>query len=104
MDQDVTHAVTAPSDAAGTRPRYSMVLKLVLHPIGGAAGDAPQQPLALAPKSWGVATPFGSAAAPPASIEDAAEARTPADEFQRQAAEREALREKVRQAAAKYYQ
>lgn len=31
MDQDVSHAVTAPREAAG-RPRYSLVWKLVLHP------------------------------------------------------------------------
>ena len=32
MDQDVSHKVTAPTAAAGARPRYSLVLKLVLHP------------------------------------------------------------------------
>ena len=32
MDQDVTHSVTAPSKAAGKRPRYSLVWKLILHP------------------------------------------------------------------------
>ncbi len=32
MDQDIQHAVTAPKLAAGCRPRYSLVLKLVLHP------------------------------------------------------------------------
>lgn len=32
MDQDITHRVVAPAAAAGQRPRYSLVLKLVLHP------------------------------------------------------------------------
>ena len=32
MDQDVTHTVVAPSKAAGLRPRYSLVWKLILHP------------------------------------------------------------------------
>jgi hypothetical protein len=32
MDQDVTHKVVAPSKAAGLRPRYSLVWKLILHP------------------------------------------------------------------------
>ena len=32
MDQDVTHCVTAPLEAAGPRPRYSLVWKLCLHP------------------------------------------------------------------------
>lgn len=32
MDQDVTHSVVAPTEAAGKRPRYSLVWKLILHP------------------------------------------------------------------------
>jgi hypothetical protein len=32
MDQDITHTVVAPEAAAGKRPRYSLVWKLVLHP------------------------------------------------------------------------
>lgn len=32
LDQDITHTVVAPSAAAGNRPRYSLVWKLVLHP------------------------------------------------------------------------
>lgn len=32
MDQDVGHTVVAPHAAAGQRPRYSLVWKLVLHP------------------------------------------------------------------------
>jgi hypothetical protein len=32
MDQDIRHSVVAPMDAAGKRPRYSLVWKLILHP------------------------------------------------------------------------
>ncbi len=32
MDQDITHSVVAPLKAAGNRPRYSIVWKLILHP------------------------------------------------------------------------
>ena len=32
MDQDITHTVVAPLEAAGKRPRYSLVWKLILHP------------------------------------------------------------------------
>lgn len=32
MDQDVGHTVVAPTAAAGKRPRYSLVWKLILHP------------------------------------------------------------------------
>jgi len=32
MDQDITHTVVAPEIAAGKRPRYSLVWKLILHP------------------------------------------------------------------------
>ena len=32
MDQDISHTVVAPAVAAGLRPRYSLVWKLVLHP------------------------------------------------------------------------
>jgi hypothetical protein len=32
MDQDISHTVVAPNVEAGTRPRYSLVWKLVLHP------------------------------------------------------------------------
>lgn len=40
LDQDITHAVTAPLAAAGRRPRYSLVLKLCLHPDGDEAAPA----------------------------------------------------------------
>lgn len=32
MDQDIGHTVVAPTAAAGKRPRYSLVWKLILHP------------------------------------------------------------------------
>lgn len=32
MDQDIGHSVVAPNAAAGKRPRYSVVWKLILHP------------------------------------------------------------------------
>jgi 2OG-Fe(II) oxygenase superfamily len=33
MDQDITHTVVAPEEAAGKRPRYSLVWKLIFHPM-----------------------------------------------------------------------
>lgn len=56
MDQDVTHSVTAPRPAAGVRPRYSLVLKLVLHPAPGT-GAVPRISL----PRWGEPAAFGSA-------------------------------------------
>ena len=53
------HSVTAPHAAAGARPRYSLVLKLVLHPPEGSEGDVHVR---LADAGWGEPTPFGSAA------------------------------------------
>ena len=44
LDQDVSHRVCAPTDAAGSRPRYSLVLKLVLHAPGAVARFAPDPP------------------------------------------------------------
>ena len=32
MDQDISHTVVPPNSAAGKRPRYSLVWKLILHP------------------------------------------------------------------------
>ena len=58
MDQDVTHAVTAPHASAGPRPRYSLVLKLVLHPPAGSEAR-----VVLADPAWGDPAAFGSAAA-----------------------------------------
>jgi hypothetical protein len=31
-DQDITHSVTCPNEKAEDRPRYSLVVKFVLHP------------------------------------------------------------------------
>ena len=36
LDQDVVHRVSAPTAAAGRRARFSLVLKLVVHPSDGA--------------------------------------------------------------------
>ena len=44
LDQDVSHRVCAPTAAAGSRPRYSLVLKLVLHAPGAVARFAPDPP------------------------------------------------------------
>ncbi|BDA51114.1 hypothetical protein COCOBI_17-3340 [Coccomyxa sp. Obi] len=56
MDQDVLHRVSAPSAAAGGRPRYSLVWKLAFLP---KAGD---QACCLARPEWGPPTAIGSAA------------------------------------------
>lgn len=55
MDQDVTHRMSPPSAQAG-RPRYSLVLKLVLRPR-----DPAHRP-SLARPEWGRPAAFGSAA------------------------------------------
>ena len=56
MDQDISHAVSTPLEAAGSRPRYSLVLKIVLHPH---SSDAPTPNIALA--EWGAPRLVGSA-------------------------------------------
>ncbi|PNH11163.1 Ankyrin repeat domain-containing protein [Tetrabaena socialis] len=56
MDQDVLHRLSVPSLAAGGRPRYSLVWKLVFVP------RLPTQRVSLARPEWGKPTPFGSAA------------------------------------------
>ena len=61
MDQDITHSVTRPHAAAGERPRYSLVLKLVLHPPASGESAARVQ---LADPAWGEPAAFGSAALP----------------------------------------
>lgn len=61
MDQDITHAVGAPRPAAGTRPRYSMALKLVVHPpASGSPGGGRRVRMTI--PAWGEPVPFGSAA------------------------------------------
>ena len=54
FDMDVSHAVTAPTAAAGERARYSLVCKLCLHPPPGAEA-------AIADRRWGAPVKFGSA-------------------------------------------
>jgi hypothetical protein len=56
MDQDLLHRVSAPSPAAGRRPRYSLVWKLAFLPR--AAGAA----ACLARPAWGPPVSLGSAA------------------------------------------
>lgn len=67
MDQDITHAVTAPSTEAGDRPRYSLACKLVLYPgselpgvLGQRACDGTTRLRLVHPK-FGKAALFGSA-------------------------------------------
>jgi len=59
LDQDVTHTVTAPANAAAGRPRYSLVWKLILHP------KHPQQDMRdlTCRRAWPEAVLLGSAAA-----------------------------------------
>jgi len=60
LDQDVSHAVSAPEEAAGhSRPRYSLALKLVLHPASEEAVPA------IAYTEWGQPACVGSACQPP---------------------------------------
>lgn len=49
LDQDISHKIEAPNGKAGDRPRYSLVLKLVLHPQDPASVPrfAPDPPTAL---------------------------------------------------------
>lgn len=54
--QDVLHRVSTPSQLAGSRPRYSLVWKLVFMP------RAAQQQCCIAKASWGPPTALGSAA------------------------------------------
>lgn len=56
LDQDVLHRLSPPSVQAGTRPRYSLVWKLVFFPRH--AGQA----LGIARPEWGPPCAFGSAA------------------------------------------
>lgn len=67
MDQDCSHTVTAPTEAAGRRPRYSIVWKLILHPklFGQDVMD-----LSGERSDWPKPTLVGSAAAYASSGED----------------------------------
>jgi hypothetical protein len=77
MDQDITHAVGAPTPAAGTRPRYSMAVKMVVHPPVSSGTPAVHPPVPsgnpasgswgasrrvrMAHPAWGEPEPFASA-------------------------------------------
>ncbi|DBB12125.1 TPA: hypothetical protein ACH3X3_006236 [Trebouxia sp. C0006] len=56
MDQDILHRVSTPSQVAGSRPRYSLVWKLVFMP------RVAEQQCCIAKASWGPPTALGSAA------------------------------------------
>lgn len=58
MDQDVTHTVVAPMSAAGLRPRYSLVWKLILHPT---RYNQDMTDLAGPGRNWPAPTLIGSA-------------------------------------------
>jgi 2OG-Fe(II) oxygenase superfamily len=58
MDQDITHTVVAPLEAAGKRPRYSLVWKLILHP---KEHDQDMRNIAGSHKDWPQPTYVGSA-------------------------------------------
>lgn len=45
MDQDISHSVTAPRPDAGERPRYSLALKLIVHPVGRLHAEGAAQPM-----------------------------------------------------------
>ena len=118
MDQDLTHAVSAPSEAAGDRPRYSLVFKLVLHPrptaaaSTAAAGDAAGRDVTngkrkrdeavcirLADPKWGGGSKcFGSAC-----NRGETPTRQPAKEYDAAAAELAANVEELKLAAEQYY-
>jgi probable phosphoglycerate mutase len=53
MDQDVTHRVSAPSQRANGKPRYSLVWKLLFIP------RAPDAPCTIARPEWGTPLHFG---------------------------------------------
>jgi len=55
LDADISHAVTAPTPAARGRPRYSLALKLILHPHRDDVTPA------IAMPAWGPPVRIGSA-------------------------------------------
>ena len=72
MDQDITHAVSAPNAEAGSRPRYSLVCKLVLHPHpvhSDSAEASAASVVRLVHPQHGAPTALGSAAHGPSSSE-----------------------------------
>jgi len=62
MDQDLGHTVVPPNDAAGKRPRYSLVWKLVLHPKTENQDMADLSPSSSSRAQWPKPILFGSAA------------------------------------------
>ena len=60
LDQDLGHTVTPPKASAGKRPRYSLVWKLILHPI---TEQQDMTTLSESSNSWPEPKLFGSAAA-----------------------------------------
>ena len=57
MDQDITHRVVAPTKAAGKKPRYSLVFKLILHP----KTQGQEMKLSCGKEDWPEPILFGSA-------------------------------------------
>ena len=60
MEGDVPHRIVPPAARAGDLPRYSLVLKLVLHPQGAAAS----RPGSLLKREWGPPLRLGTAGGP----------------------------------------
>jgi hypothetical protein len=65
MEGDLAHRISPPSASAGGTPRYSLVLKLVLHPVGRGegGGDAASRPNSLIKREWGPPLRLGTASA-----------------------------------------
>ena len=133
MDQDITHAVTSPKPEAGDRPRYSLVLKLVMHPReppsgvssadatapstsassdasdasdASGGGDAPTggEPLRLADPAWGDGIMcVGSACTPPDESGGGGRTRQPSEEFRASREAEAAHVAAVKRAAEVYY-
>ena len=59
MEGDVPHRIAPPSPGA-PGPRFSLVLKLVLHPTGGG-GDGGRTPTGLLKPEWGPPLRIGTA-------------------------------------------
>ena len=100
LDQDLSHAVTSPLPTAGDRPRYSLALKLILHP--NEAGMTPS----IAPEKWGPPVRIGSAnsgdddAMPPSPPSPASGAAKGDDEGLSRREREKALYKKLRRLSA----
>ena len=64
LDQDLGHTVTPPKSAAGKRPRYSLVWKLVLHPKTENQDMTDLSASSSSRSPWPEPVLFGSAAIP----------------------------------------